>query len=120
MNLIPCQHNNKMYTSHLKILTYINDMHQHNPLQSHEKSNLIIEKANLEDVFHVGHSICHIEITERVSEQNNVPIVLQLFKIFCVPQGTIMLVINMNQLSFKAFQNSLQDKAKVPQHSYIL
>lgn len=31
-----------------------------------------------------------------------------------------MLVINMDQLSFKAFQNSLQDKHKSQQNSYIL
>lgn len=71
---------------------------------------LIIKKADFEDVLYVGHTICHGEITERVSEQNNVSIVLQLFEILGVPQGTIMLVVNMDQLSFKAFQNPLQDR----------
>lgn len=77
---------------------------------------LIIKKADFEDVLYVGHTICHVEIPERVSEQNNVSIVLQLFEILGVPQGTIMLVVNMDQLSFKAFQNPLQDNTEDPDH----
>lgn len=68
---------------------------------------LVVEEADLEDVLHVGHSVGHAEVPQRVAHQDDVAVLLQLFEVLRVPQGTIVFVVHVDQLAFEAPQDAL-------------
>lgn len=71
---------------------------------------LVVEEADLEDVLHVGYTVSHAEVPQWVAQQDDVTVFLQLFEVLCVPQGAIMFVVHMDQLTFESPQDPLQDK----------
>lgn len=75
----------------------------HSKLQGSKATYFIIEITNLKNVLNICYSICHTQVSLGITQQYDITVVFQLFKILSILQGTIMFVVNMNQFSFKSF-----------------
>lgn len=71
-------------------------------------SYLVIEEADPEDVLHAGRSVGHAEVPQGVPHQNDVGVFLQLLEVFRVPQGAVVLVVHVDQLTFEAPDDALR------------
>lgn len=73
---------------------------------------LVIEETDLEDVFHVVHPVGHVQVTQRVSQQEHVGPRAQLLEVAGVEQRTFPFVVDVDQLSLESPQNSLWRQRK--------
>lgn len=72
-----------------------------------ELKYLIVEKPDLEDVLHVLHAVGHVQISQRVPEQQHVGPRPQLLEVAGVEHRTLSFVVNVDQLPFESSQDSL-------------
>lgn len=86
-------------------------------------SYFVVEEADLQDVLHVLHSVGHVQIPQRVAQQEHVRTCPQLLEVACVEQGAFSLVVDVDQLSLEVLEHSLRNrwvKKKIsflPQHT---
>lgn len=71
---------------------------------------LVVEKADLQDVLHVGSSVGHAEVAQRVAHQDDVAVVLQLLEVVGVAQGAVVFVVHVDQLAFEAPDDALREE----------
>lgn len=84
-------------------------------------SHLVIEEANLEDVLHAGRSVSHAEVPQRVPHQDDVGVFLQLLEVLGVPQGTVVFVVHVDELTFEAPDDALRVSKKIkPAQSAVM
>lgn len=74
--------------------------------------DLVIEKANLKDVFHVLHPISHGQVSQRVSQQYYIRTRPQLLEMAGVEQCTFPFIVDVDQLSLESPQHSLYQQMK--------
>lgn len=70
-------------------------------------ADLVIKEPNLEDVLHVLNSIRHVQIPQRVSQQQHVWPRVQLLEVAAVEQRAFPFIVDVDQLSFESPQHSL-------------
>lgn len=73
----------------------------------------VIEEADPEDVLHAGRSVSHAKVPQRVPHQDDVGVFLQLLEVLRVPQGTVVFVVHVDQLTFEAPDNALSVGGKI-------
>lgn len=69
---------------------------------------LVIEEADLQHVLHAGDAVGHAEVTQRVAHQHDVAVLLQLLEVVGVTESTVMLVVDVDEFTLKALQDTLQ------------
>lgn len=84
------------------------------------RSDLVIEEADFEDVLHSGCSVSHAEVPQGVPHQDDVAVLLQLLEVFRVPQGAVVFVVHVDQLTFEASDDALRVSEIKPARSAVM
>lgn len=97
-----------VYGIFLRLSTLQLKVEAHFPTHGHvSQLYLVVEEADFEDILHVGHAVGHAEVPQWVSHEDDVAVLLHLFEVLRVPQGTVVLVVHMDQLAFETLQDAL-------------
>lgn len=80
-------------------------------------SYFVVEEADLQDVLHVLHSVGHVQIPQRVSQQEHVGTRPQLLEVACVEQRALSLVVDVDQLSLEGLEQTLRTDTSRVKHA---
>lgn len=75
--------------------------------QTAPHTHLVIEKANLEDVFHAGNAVCHRQVTHGVPQQDDARPCAQLLEVPRALQHGVVLVVGVDEGSLEVREDSL-------------
>lgn len=74
-------------------------------------SYFVVEEADLQNVLHVLHSVGHVQIPQRVSQQEHVGTRPQLLEVARVEQRALSLVVDVDQLPLEGLEQTLRTDA---------
>lgn len=89
---------------------------EHSPRRAGRRERgpyFVVEEADPQDVLHAGRSVGHAQVPQRVSHQDDVGVLLQLFEVLGVPQGSVVFVVHVDQLAFEAPDDALRLREKI-------